>query len=175
MSVNKRIFLVGLMGAGKTTVGGIVSEKLKIPFIDLDSLIESKTGKSINGIFNEKGEECFREIESGLLQESVCRNPEFVMSTGGGILLKKQNRELIQCSGISIYLKASLNTIWNRISTDTSRPLLKVDDPYSALSHLLEERSSLYDKSDYTVVTDGLNPNEVASRIQEIIAGINNG
>lgn len=163
------------MGAGKTTIGEIVSEKLKIPFIDLDNLIESETGKSITGIFNEKGEECFREIESGLLQESVCRNPEFVMSTGGGILLRKHNRELIQRSGISIYLKASLNTIWDRISTDSSRPLLQVDDPYSALSRILAERSSLYENSDYTVVTDGLEPDEVASMIEEIITADNSG
>lgn len=164
-----KIFLTGFMGAGKTTVGVILAEKLKVPFLDLDRLIEGMTGKSVEEIFSEHGEQFFRKVESDALVEAARKYSDVVISTGGGIVLKEENRNFIKQYGISIYLKAGIGELWNRISNDTSRPLLKVDKPYSRAEEILNERSELYSLADYTVDTEGLTPDEVASRIADLV------
>lgn len=164
-----KIFLVGFMGAGKTTVGVILAEKLKVPFLDLDRLIEGTTEKSVEEIFSEHGERFFRKVESEALVEASRKYSDVVISTGGGIVLKEENRNFIKRNGISVYLKSGIGELWKRISSDTTRPLLKVDKPYSKAEEILNERSELYAQADYTVDTEGLTPDEVASRIADLV------
>lgn len=158
------------MGAGKTTVGRVLSEKINTPFFDLDEIIEKKTGEKIDEIFKKHGETYFRKLESEVLRDTVRNNNNFVISTGGGIVLDSSNREFIAKNGISVYLKADINTLWPRIAGNNSRPLLKVDNPRSHADHLLAERSGLYEESEFTVITDNLTPGEVASEIIAYLA-----
>ncbi len=166
----KRIFLVGFMGAGKSTVGRILADKLEVSFLDLDSIIERKSGRSIESIFSEKGEEYFRKIESEALTEVGQRGSGFVISTGGGVILEKKNRDFMRQNGITIYLKADIGKILERISGDTTRPLLNVDEPRAKAEKLLKERSHLYEESDYIINTDRLTPHEVASKIITLLS-----
>ena len=158
------------MGAGKTTVGQILAEKLGVPFFDLDSIIESNAQKSIGEIFGDSGEKCFRNIESRTLKHTVNSAETFVISTGGGIVLDMKNRDFMERNGITVYLKAEIDNIWKRISGDSSRPLLNTGNPLSRAKELLAQRRSLYEESLYTVNTDELSPEEVASKIMETIS-----
>lgn len=170
MDKSKRIFLVGFMGAGKSTVGRILADKLGVPFLDLDDIIEKKTNRTIENIFSEEGEEYFRRIESEALMMTGQRESGFVVSTGGGIILKEENREFIKQNGVSIYLKADINKIMERISADTARPLLNVDDPRAKAEQLMKERSNFYERSDYIINTDLLTPGEIAAEIMSLLS-----
>jgi len=157
------------MGSGKSTVGSILATRLDYHFVDLDLFMEDKYKKSINQIFSENGEKYFRDIESESLTELSNLDSKFVVSTGGGVVLSPTNREVMSNSGTTIYLETGLDTVWNRIKDDKTRPLLNVKDPLGEAKMLLAGRIELYEKSDYTVNTDNLTAEKVADKVYNII------
>ena len=135
-----KIILVGMMGAGKTTIGKLLSNQLGFNFIDLDRKIEEKSGVKINTIFEIEGEEGFREREYLALNEALAEE-KVVISTGGGVVVKDINRSLIQKSeAMVVYLKASLDILLGRLKNDKTRPMLDKDNKQLSLQQLLSER-----------------------------------
>ena len=137
------LILIGMMGSGKTTIGRTLARQLGKSFIDTDEEITKRTGVTIPHIFDIEGEAGFRQRESVVLRELTGKN-DAVISTGGGVVLAEQNRELLQHNGIVIYLKANVHDLWQRTRHDRNRPLLQADDPYSRLKELLQQRDPLY-------------------------------
>ena len=159
------IFIVGPMGSGKSTVGKIISDELFLNFFDTDEEIESRTGASIDWIFDLEGEAGFRKRESDILNEMVEKN-SIVLSTGGGIILSEDNRELLSSRGTVFYLSTPILTQVERTAKDTDRPLLKDGDPKEILTKLHNEREALYEMvSDHIVDTENKSSNQVASEI----------
>lgn len=139
------IYLVGMMGSGKSTIGKVLARMLHKPFVDLDHQIESKCGVKIPVIFEIEGEQGFRKREAQVLEE-VTEQPGIVLATGGGAILQEHNRALLAERGIVIYLKASVDELYRRTSRDRNRPLLATKDPKGKLRELLAQREALYDE-----------------------------
>ena len=144
------IVLVGLMGAGKTSVGRRLAEKLGIPFVDADHEIERAAGKSIKDIFAEHGEPYFREGERRVIQRLIGDGAQ-VLATGGGAWMNDETRARIQEHGISVWLKASLPLLMKRVSKRQDRPLLQAEDPEGVMRGLMEKRYPVYALADVTV------------------------
>lgn len=160
----RNIFLVGFMGAGKTTVGRVLAGRLGYRYCDSDKVIETKAGKTIPDIFSGLGEDRFRELESETL-ESLAGKIKQVIATGGGAVMRDRNWDAMKKGGVTVYLKAPAEVIWNRIKHSKTRPLLNVDNPLDAAKELLEERIPFYEKADITVDTESLSVEEIASEI----------
>ena len=153
------------MGSGKSTVGKIISDEMFLSFFDTDEEIESRTGASIDWIFDLEGEAGFRKRESDILSEMVEKN-SIVLSTGGGIILSDNNRELLSSRGTVFYLSTPILTQVERTAKDKDRPLLKDGDPEEILTKLHNEREALYEMvSDHVVDTENKSSKEVASEI----------
>lgn len=148
------VFLVGLMGAGKTTVGRILARKLKSRFVDSDQEISLCTGVTIPTIFEIEGETGFRRRESVLI-ERLTGQEGIVLSTGGGVVLDPMNREYLRSRGIVVYLAASPETLHERTRRDKNRPLLQVDDRLKKLRELFEQRDPLYREIAHIIVEVG--------------------
>ena len=144
------IVLVGLMGAGKTSVGRRLAEKLDIPFVDADHEIEAAAGKSIAEIFADHGESYFREGERRVIQRLISSGAQ-VLATGGGAYMNDETRARIQEHGISVWLKASLPLLMKRVLKRQDRPLLKSGDPETIMRGLIEKRYPVYGLADVTV------------------------
>jgi shikimate kinase len=165
------IFIVGPMGSGKSTVGKIISDELFLNFFDTDDEIESRTGASIDWIFDLEGEEGFRKRESSILEEMVKQN-SIVLSTGGGIILSDSNREMLSSRGTVFYLSTPISVQIERTSKDKDRPLLKNGDPEEILTRLQKERKDLYESvSDHVIETENKSSQEVASEIINFVKG----
>ena len=165
------IFIVGPMGSGKSTVGKIISDELFLNFFDTDDEIESRTGASIDWIFDLEGEEGFRKRESSILEEMVKQN-SIVLSTGGGIILSDSNREMLSSRGTVFYLSTPISVQIERTSKDKDRPLLKNGDPEEILTKLQKERKDLYESvSDHVIETENKSSQEVASEIINFVKG----
>ena len=157
------------MGSGKSTVGKIISDELFLNFFDTDDEIEARTGASIDWIFDLEGEDGFRKRESEMLNEMVKKN-SIVLSTGGGIILLKSNRELLSSRGTVFYLSTPITTQVERTSKDKDRPLLKNGNPGEILAKLHDEREGFYKEvSDHIVNTENKSSQEVASEIIKAI------
>ncbi len=151
------------MGAGKTTVGMELAKKLNYKLIDTDHSIENDQSREIKDIFSEDGELFFRNLETLKLKELI--NVEnAIISTGGGIILKDENRSILN-NLFTIYLKADFENIFNRIKQDTSRPLLLTDDPYNTAKDIFKSRQSVYESFKIHVRTDNKTPHEVVEEI----------
>ena len=151
------------MGAGKTTVGMELAKKLSYKLIDTDHSIENDQSREIKDIFSEDGELFFRNLETLKLKELV--NVEnAIISTGGGIILKDENRSILN-NLFTIYLKADFENIFNRIKQDTSRPLLLTDDPYNTAKDIFKSRQSVYESFKIHVRTDNKTPHQVVEEI----------
>lgn len=162
---DKFIFLIGPMGAGKTTIGRHLASVLRMPFVDTDQLIEERSGADIPWIFDVEGEEGFRKRESRVL-EDVCAGTPVVVATGGGIVMAEANQELIRRHGICVYLHATLEQQKDRTGKDRNRPLLAGNDPEAVLQNLMEKREPIYrDLADIVYQTDNRNPKNTASEI----------
>jgi shikimate kinase len=147
------LFLIGLMGSGKSTVGRSLAKKLHKQFIDTDEAIEQKSGVSIQVIFDIEGEEGFRQRETQMLDE-LTHQRGIVIATGGGAVIKPENRKILRERGYVIYLQASADDLYQRIHKDTSRPLLKTANPRETLRRLLAERAAFYEETaDYVCNT----------------------
>jgi len=152
------------MGAGKTTVSRVLAGRLGYRYCDSDKVIETKAGKTIPEIFSGLGEDRFRELESETL-ESLSGKTKQVIATGGGAVMRDRNWDAMKKGGVTVYLKAPAEVIWNRIKHSKTRPLLNVDNPLDAAKELLEERIPFYEKADITVDTESLSVEEIASEI----------
>ncbi|HXZ49679.1 MAG TPA: shikimate kinase [Usitatibacter sp.] len=148
------VFLVGMMGAGKTTLGKALARKSGREFVDTDRLLVERTGVPIATIFEFEGEEGFRRRESAVLAEVAARSG-CVIATGGGAVLSADNRDLMRRSGTVVYLRARLDSLWERTRHDTTRPLLAAPDPKGTLAALLERREPLYREAAHIVVDVG--------------------
>lgn len=165
--MHQNIFLIGLMGAGKTTVGRALARRLNKQFIDSDHEIEARTGVSIPLIFEIEGEASFRQREAEAIRDLTAKS-DIVLATGGGAVLKPENREYLKTRGTVIYLRASVNSILQRTSHDKNRPLLQTADPRQRLEQLAREREPYYlEIADFVIETG--RPN-VQSLVQTIIA-----
>lgn len=139
----KNIYLIGLMGAGKTTVGRLLAKSLSMPFYDSDKAIEDVTGVDIATIFEFEGEKGFRIRENKMIKE-LTELEDVVLATGGGVILNKENRERLKENGFVVYLQCSVDRIVDRTSRSSQRPLLNVDNPREKIQSILDERESLY-------------------------------
>ncbi len=148
------LYLIGMMGAGKTTVGHLLAKRLGYSFIDTDSLISQAAGKSINEIFATEGENRFRELETKILAE-VSSYKNLTIATGGGIVTRKFNWSYLQ-HGIVVWLNVPVEVLYSRLQGDQTRPLLQDRDPLGKLQSLLEERRPLYANADIHVNVDGV-------------------
>ena len=164
---SKNIILTGMMGSGKTSVGLELAKILECDFFDLDEIIEKKYGK-ITQIFKDKGENYFREIETSELK-NFKNNGAFVLSTGGGAVLKEENLEILKSLGEVFYLSADIHTIYNRVKEQTQRPLLNTKDPKKTIEDILSSRLEKYKKSGEKIVTDNKNIEQIAREIYEKI------
>jgi len=146
---NHAIVLVGLMGAGKTSVGRRLAEKLDVPFVDADHEIELAAGKSIPDIFAEHGEEYFREGERRVITR-LLENGQQVLATGGGAFINDETRARIKELGVSLWLKADLDVLLKRVAKRNDRPLLK-ENPEAVMKNLMEKRYPVYAEANITV------------------------
>lgn len=137
------IFLVGLPGSGKSTVGRQLARHLSLEFVDIDQHIEHELGCSIRTYFEREGEKAFRDVEQAAVAELVQR-PGVVLSTGGGAVLRPANRDALKNNGWVVYLKSSPDALYRRLRHDKTRPLLQVDDPLQKLKDLYAVRHPLY-------------------------------
>jgi shikimate kinase len=148
------IFLVGMMGAGKTTVGRLLANFLEKKFYDSDREIQKRTGVSIPLIFEIEGEAGFRKRETEMLSELV-KTGNIVLATGGGAVLGAENREMLKRSGTVIYLRATIDDLWRRTRHDKNRPLLQTQDPRAKLTELYAQRDPLYRETAHIIVESG--------------------
>ena len=162
--MERSIVLIGMMGSGKTTIGKKLSKILGLPFVDTDTLIEEKEERTISDIFAESGEDYFREIETQVLRD-VLNAPPSVISTGGGIILSKENRELIKQKAIPVFLYAKIDTLIERLSHATDRPLLEGDTLKNRLETIWNKRKALYEEFENRIETDRYTPDEIARMI----------
>ncbi|MBI3620604.1 MAG: shikimate kinase [Nitrospirae bacterium] len=154
-----------MMGTGKTAVGRALAQRLGRPFYDTDHLIESREGRSVAAIFETEGELYFRDVESAVIRETTA-HPAAVIATGGGALLRRENRERLNQRGLLVWLKADLHEMTRRVSmTKNKRPLLKGTPQAERLKQLLTEREPLYAEAAVTVETTGKSVGEVVSLI----------
>ncbi len=165
MYKNNNIFLVGPMGAGKTTIGRFLANSLDLEFVDLDTEIEQRCGANIPWIFDVEGEEGFRKREAQLLDE-VTLKKGILLATGGGAVLAEKNRKILKERGYVVYLSASVDQLLERTAHDKNRPLLQVDNPRAVIESLISDRDPLYrDVSDLVVMTERRRPQLVAEEI----------
>jgi len=150
--LGRTVVLVGLMGAGKTSVGKRLSELLKVPFHDSDDEIVAAAGMSISEIFEKFGEEEFRRGETAVLTRLVKGAPS-VLSTGGGAFMGEINRDAITESAISVWLNVDLDVLWARVQDKPGRPLLANENPYETLRDLKEQRYPVYAKANTSVTS----------------------
>ena len=167
MSKHRNIFLVGPMGAGKTTIGKLLSEIMHWPFLDSDQEIIRRTGADISWIFDVEGESGFRKRESDVINDLTSREG-IIMATGGGAVKTPANREYLRERGTVVYLKTSVSKQYERTRFDHKRPLLQNSDPRGVLDKLLREREPFYlEVADIVVSTDENDPRALAPRISE--------
>jgi shikimate kinase len=154
MAVASRIFLVGPMGAGKTTIGSQLARILKLRFVDCDQEIEHRTGASVALIFDIEGEAGFRERETRLIDE-LSQRDGLVLATGGGAVLAADNRRWLHERGFVVYLKSPVDKLVERTRFDVNRPLLRTADPAATLRAIVEKREPLYHEIAHLIIDTG--------------------
>ncbi len=158
------IFLIGMMGAGKTTVGQVLARQLGYGFLDTDAVIEQLAGKTINDIFADNGEEAFRQLEAQVLSE-VSAHTKLTIATGGGIVLRQLNWSYLH-HGLIVWLDVPVPVLMERLQNDLTRPLLQSPEPAQALQNLLDKRRRLYAEADICIpITGTQTPEEIAARV----------
>jgi shikimate kinase len=167
--VDRPIVLVGLMGAGKTTVGRTLAKRLQLDFIDVDEEIERAAGLTVTEIFERYGETHFRKQENRVIAE-LLEGPPKVIATGGGAFADEATRALILQRCFAVWLRADIETLVERVARQKDRPLLKGRDAWEALTALSRERAPDYAQAHLKVESDGLTPEQTADRIIEALA-----
>ena len=148
--VKKTIVLVGMMGAGKTAVGQALARQLNVPFLDSDHEITRAANLEISEIFARDGEAFFRDREAEVIAR-LLKDERGVLSTGGGAFMAERNRDIISTAGVSVWLQADLELLWQRVRHRDTRPLLRTSDPYATLSKVFHERDPIYSTANITV------------------------
>ncbi len=151
LRLGKTVVLVGMMGAGKTAVGRALAGKIGAPFLDSDAEITQAANMSIAEIFERDGEAFFRARETEVIRRLLSAEEKCVLSTGGGAFLSEVNREMIHDLGVSVFLSADLELLWNRVKHKHTRPLLRTADPRATLAELFEARAPIYALADLSV------------------------
>lgn len=167
LTPNSNIFLIGLMGSGKTTIGRALARRLSLRFLDADHEIETRTGASIPLIFEIEGEASFRQREADVIRDLTAQQG-IVLATGGGAVLNPQSRRYLHERGTVIYLRASVGSVLQRTSHDRNRPLLQTADPKATIEALARERGPLYEEVAHITIETG-RPN-VQSVVQNILS-----
>jgi shikimate kinase len=167
---SRSVVLVGMMGAGKSSIGKRLAMSLDIPFLDADTEIEKAAGMSIPDIFESKGEPYFRAGEARVIARILDSGPQ-VLATGGGAFMNEQTRAAVAARGISIWLKADLDVLLKRVKRRADRPLLKNGDPAATLERLMAERDPVYAQADLTVASRDIPHDAIVAEIVGLIAG----
>lgn len=163
----QRIFLIGMMGVGKSTIGRLLARETGLEFIDSDRELEARSGVTIATMFEVEGEESFRRREAMLLDELTQRRG-VVLATGGGAVLQPENRERLHSRGLVIYLESTVDEILRRTQADKARPLLQAADRRARIEELLQYRRPLYEATAHLTFHSGMfNPKKLAARILE--------
>lgn len=169
MAEKRNIFLIGPMGAGKSTIGRQLAQMLGMEFIDSDAEIEQRAGADISWIFDVEGEAGFRKREERILNE-LTQGQGIVLSTGGGSILSKDNRNVLSARGIVVYLETTVDKQFERTQRDKKRPLLQSEDPRQVLEELAKVRNPLYEEiADITLQTDEQNAKVMATQIIDMM------
>lgn len=167
--LHKTIVFVGMMGAGKTAVGRTLAAQLGVAFRDSDHEIEEAANRTIAEIFSRDGEDFFRRKESQVIERLLEGEPG-VLSTGGGAFVAPGNREMISRMGVSVWLNADLDLLWERVRHKDTRPLLRTPDPKGTLRALYEARVPIYAKADIEVVSvPGMSLDAMARRVTDVL------
>lgn len=166
-----RVYLIGFMGSGKSTVGPILARRLGADYIDTDEEAERVAGCSINEIFRLQGERYFRDMESELLGDIVATGKcDLVIATGGGLPLREHNCDLMHRGGIVIYLRMTPRECYRRLQGDTTRPLLHKPDPLGEIERLMRLRDPIYyNTANWVVDVDGASPREIVHSITTVL------
>jgi shikimate kinase len=164
VSGDKRVVLVGMMGAGKTTVGRRLAQRLGRRFVDSDDEIEKAANMSIEDIFAAHGEAEFRAGEARVIAR-ILRENDIVLATGGGAFMSAETRELVRAGAVSVWLKADFEVLFARVSRRANRPLLKTADPRQSLKTLIEARYPIYAEADVTVTSRDVPQDAVAAEV----------
>ncbi|MDR0480615.1 MAG: shikimate kinase [Gallionellaceae bacterium] len=163
------IFLVGMMGAGKTTVGRLLAQHTGRAFVDSDEEIQQRCGVTIPHIFDVEGEAGFRQREANVIRDLAQRD-NIVLATGGGVVLSEQNREILRANGLVVYLKSGVHDLWLRTRHDRNRPLLQTGDPRAKLRSLYEQRDPLYTEvADLVVLTGKQSVHGLVAQLQQTL------
>ncbi len=160
----KTVVLVGLMGAGKTSIGKRLADRLEADFIDVDAEIEAAAGCSIAEFFSRYGETEFRRGEERVIERLLSR-PPCVLATGGGAFMSSYTRNSIRKHGLSIWLRADLETLYDRVARRSGRPLLETDDPKKTLGSLIDSRYPVYGEADIIVESQGTNLGDTVDQV----------
>ncbi|MGM3306374.1 shikimate kinase [Anabaena sp. WFMT] len=165
------LYLIGMMGVGKTTVGRLLAKELGYGFLDTDDVIVKAAGKSINEIFIDEGEAEFRQLESDVLAQ-VCAYTKLTIATGGGIVLRRENWGYLR-HGLIVWLDAPVEILLNRLAEDDTRPLLQDSDPEGKLKLLLEQRQLLYSQADLQITIAAIQtPEQIVTCILDAIPSV---
>lgn len=165
--MKENIILVGLMGAGKSTIGRNLAKSLKKDFYDSDRVIEERTGVDISTIFEIEGEQGFRDREEQVIAE-LCEKNNIVLATGGGCILREANRKNMRKSSHVVYLRTSAALLYSRIRYDKSRPLMQTKSPIDTLKKLLDDREPYYlEVADTIIMTGKQKVNVIVKRVEE--------
>lgn len=164
-----RFFLIGMPGSGKSTIGRHLAEILGLPVVDLDKLIEEEAGQAIPDIFNEWGEDHFRNLEREALKRLITQSTEAIVSTGGGAPCFFDNFAEMKKAGKTIYIDVPLPTLIERTAKSSKRPLL-IDDPVGKITALLNKREAIYKQADLIFSTQGRASDQVAGELAQLLA-----
>ena len=165
----RHVALVGMPGSGKSAIGKATAKRLSLSYADCDQALERRAGCSIAAFFAASGEQAFRDLESEMLA-TLLDAADSVIATGGGVVLRPANRELLQTRSRCVYLRASSELLWKRLRNDRRRPLLQVADPEARLRQMHAERASLYEEVAHVVIdTDGV---PFARIVDEVVRGV---
>lgn len=166
----RNLVFVGLMGAGKSAIGRLVAQQLKIPFVDTDAEIERVSRMSISELFASYGEDEFRALEKRVIKRLLRGSPKIV-STGGGAFINDGTRRHIKRGSLSVWLKADLDVLWERVNKRDNRPLLKTENPRATLQALMERRYPIYQEADITIESRNVRTDIIVNEVLEAIVG----
>jgi shikimate kinase len=159
--LTRTIALVGMMGAGKSSIGRRLAARMEVAFFDADSEIEAAAGRPISEIFADYGEPAFRECERKVISRLLAEKPPHVMATGGGAFMAAETRACLKEKAVTIWLRAPVDILFERVKRKGNRPLLKTDDPRATLEHLLAVREPTYALADIIIDSEDV-PHAVA-------------
>lgn len=168
--MKNNIIFIGFMGCGKTSIAIRLSYNRKLTMTDTDKQIEREQQKSISEIFKESGETAFRDMETACLKKLLTESGRSIISTGGGLPLREENRALLHKLGTVIYLRAEPETIYGRLKEDTTRPLLQGENPMQKIKALMAERAGVYEEAaDIIIDVDGKDYTEIIAEVEREI------